>query len=239
MPHRLVFVTPEPDVPDSLIAERLATPEKRGRELRSLLYSDHHLLRARFSNAHAIGDKMWRSNQPSPEQLKKWSQRGIKTVINLRGVSEASWHVLERGACEALWLNLVTFRMNSREAPRCAVPRMAKELFDSIDYPALMHCKSGADRAGIMAVLYRHFRLGEPVSRARSQLGLKYLHLPIGRPGVLDAWCDHYVETGERRGVDLITWSEEVFDWRGFHAEYREKSRGIGDFIQDRLLRRE
>ena len=38
----------------------------------------------------------------------------------------------------------------------------ARELFRTIEYPVLIHCKSGADRAGMMAVLYRHFHLGEP-----------------------------------------------------------------------------
>ena len=27
-------------------------------------------------------------------------------------------------------------------------------MFETIEYPAVMHCKSGADRAGIMAALY-------------------------------------------------------------------------------------
>jgi protein tyrosine/serine phosphatase len=237
MSHRVVAITPEPQISDAEIAARLATPKLRGRELRRLLYGDHHILRARFSNAHRISAQMWRSNQPSPEQIANWAKRGIKTIINLRGVSDASWHVLERGAASAYWIQLVTFRMNSRMAPRPSVPRLARELFASIDYPAVMHCKSGADRAGIAAVLYRHFHLDEPISQARAQLSLKYLHLRMGKPGILDAWCDHYVETGERQGIDLITWSEQHFDWADFNTSF--KASGFGSFVQDKLLRRE
>ena len=31
-----------------------------------------------------------------------------------------------------------------------------------------MHCKSGADRAGIMSVLYLHFRQGKTIAEARA-----------------------------------------------------------------------
>ena len=46
----------------------------------------------------------------------------------------------------------------------------AKRLFDEIEYPAMMHCKSGADRAGVMSVLYMHFRQKKPISEALRQL---------------------------------------------------------------------
>ena len=31
----------------------------------------------------------------------------------------------------------------------------------------LMHCKSGADRAGLMSVLYRHLHEGVPIEEAK------------------------------------------------------------------------
>lgn len=235
--HRVLSQGPEPDVSDDEVRARLAAPRDRAREYRKLLFADHHFLRLIYQNEHLVGPGLWRSNQPGPGQLERWAERGIKTVINTRGVSRASFHVLERDACERHGMELVTLRMFSRDVPQGPTPRIVKTMFEEIAYPALMHCKSGADRAGLMAVLYRHFRMGEPISVARAQLSLKYLHVRAGKTGILDAYCDAYVEQGEKRGVDLITWSETMFDPTGFKAAYRAGA--LGDFLVEKVLHRE
>ncbi len=235
--HRVLSFFPEPAVTDAEVAARLATPLKRLTAHLGLLFGDHHILRVAFQNAHAIDGEMWRSNQPSPAQLDRWAARGIKTVINLRGLSRKSFHVLERDACDRLGLELVTLRVNSRHAPWPVVPRMIRDLFATIRYPALMHCKSGADRAGLMGVFYRHFQLGEPVSAALQQLSPKYLHLRGGKTGVLDAYFEAYVREGEARGLSLIEWSEGGFDPKAFKAAYRPSA--LGSLLTDILLRRE
>ncbi|MCG8443069.1 MAG: protein tyrosine phosphatase [Caulobacterales bacterium] len=235
--HEVASLLPEPEVSDADVAARLGTPWRRFTAHAALHFGDHQFLRVLFQNAHQAGPDMWRTNQPSPKQLERWARRGVRTIVNLRGVSEASFHVLERDACRRLGLELITFRVNSRDAPLAPIPRMAKELFARISYPALMHCKSGADRAGLMSVYYRHFHLGEPVAEAARQLSARYLHLRIGKPGILDAYFEHYLATGGAAGVDLITWSETMFDWHAFKASF-EPSR-LGDFVVDRVLRRE
>lgn len=235
--HQVLSLLPEPEVTDAAVAARLATPADRAREMRRLLWGDHHILRLRFQNAHQIGPDMWRSNQPGPQQLEDWAARGIKTVLNLRGVSPASFHILERDACRRLGLDLVTFRVNSRDAPLPEIPRLARDLFERIRYPALMHCKSGADRAGLMAVFYRHFRGGDPIERAARQLSGRYLHVRAGKTGVLDAYFEHYLETGGRDGVPLIEWAETRFDWDAFKAGFKPSP--LGSFLVDKILRRE
>jgi protein tyrosine/serine phosphatase len=235
--HRILSCSPEWQVPDEEVRTRLATRWGRARAYAGLLLGDHHFLRLGFQNAHEIGGGLWRSNQPSPEQLKRWADRGLKTVINLRGMSHSSFHILERNACEQLGLELITLRVFSREPPDKGVPRIAKQMFEEIAYPALIHCKSGADRAGVMAVFYRHFRFGEPFSVAKEQLGLKYLHAAVGKTGILDAYVDAYIEQGEKHGIDLITWSETMFDPKAFRAAYRPGA--LGDFLVDRVLQRE
>ncbi len=235
--HRVLSFFPEPEVTDAAVAARLATPMMRLNAQLGLLFGDHHILRVAFQNAHAIDDHMWRSNQPSPAQLRRWAARGVKTVINLRGLSTKSFHLLERDACARLGLDLVTLRVNSRHTPWPVVPRMIRDMFDSIRYPALMHCKSGADRAGLMGVFYRHFRLGEPVSQALEQLSPKYLHVRSGKTGILDAYFEAYLREGEPQGLSLIEWSEGGFDPKAFKAAYRPNA--LGSFFVDAILRRE
>lgn len=235
--HRILSYRPQAEVSDEVVRAKLATRWDRVRTYAAFLFADHHLLRLMYQNAHEIGGGLYRSNQPGPGHLRRWAERGVKTVINLRGVSPASYHVLQRDACERLGMELVTLRMFSRDAPDTGTPRIVKAMFDEIEYPALIHCKSGSDRAGLMGVLYRHFRFGEPFSVAREQLGLKYLHMPIGKTGILDAYVDAYIEEGESRGIDLVTWSETMFDPVAFKAAYR--SGALGDFLVDRVLQRE
>lgn len=235
--HRVLSYWPEPDIDDVAVRDALATPWRRIQRHAGLLFGDHHVLRLRFQNAHQISDDMWRSNQPSPKQLAIWAKRGVRTVINLRGLSPKGFHILEREACQRLGLDLVTLRVNSRDAPWPAVPRTIKTMFDTIRYPALLHCKSGADRAGLMGVFYRHFRLGHPVSEAIEQLNGKYLHIKAGKTGILDAYFQHYIDTGERRGLSLIAWSENHFDPEAFKAGFRPDR--LGSFFVDQVLRRE
>ena len=137
----------------------LSTPAGRRRARKELIWGDHGFLRLRFRNLHRISDEMYRANQPSPEHIDVYANElGLKTILNLRGESPKGYYLLEKEACEQNGIQLVDFQMFSRDIPSPENVLAAKDLFDSIAYPALMHCKSGADRAGIMAVLYMHFR---------------------------------------------------------------------------------
>ena len=78
----------------------------------------------------------------------------------------------------------------------------AKDLFESIEYPALMHCKSGADRAGLMSVLYKLLREKVPFEQAVEQLSLKYLHVKHGKTGMLDAFFQAYADYNAGRAPE-------------------------------------
>lgn len=222
---------PEPDF-------ELSTPAGRRRALWDFALSDHAFLRAGFQNIHWIGPDMVRTNQPWPHQLEEWRDRGIKTVLNLRGPSKASYYVLEREACERLGLVMIDAPLGSREVPIRERVLNAKQLFQTIAYPALMHCKSGADRAGLMAVLYRHFHLGEPISVALQELSLKKLHMRQGKTGVLDHFLEHYVREVEPTGVSFEDWvRSEAYDPAALKATFL--AGWWGSLLTDRLLRRE
>jgi protein tyrosine/serine phosphatase len=216
----------------------LTTPAGRRRAQRDYLWNDHAFLRVRFQNAHWISDELVRTNQPSPRQLKAWRDRGIKTIINLRGGFDSSFYALEKEACEQLGLKMVDFTVTSREAPSRAQIRGAKELFQTIEYPALMHCKSGADRAGIMSVLYMHFRKGLPIREALRQLSFRFLHVRHGKTGVLDYMLERYLEEAEPNGVDFLEWVEsDAYDPRRIKEDF--KAQWWGTLVTERLLRRE
>ena len=212
----------------------------RGRSLTYLdyLWNDHAYLRLGFQNAHWISDELVRTNQPWPHQLAAWKAKGVRTIINLRGGFDASFHALEKDACQRLGLEMVDFTITSREVPSRARVLGARRLFETIAYPALMHCKSGADRAGIMSVLYMHFRKGLPIREAMDQLHLRYLHLRQGKTGVLDYTFERYLVDGEPAGMTFLQWVESpLYDPDGMKAAFR--SGKLGGFLTESLLKRE
>ncbi|HCK83697.1 MAG TPA: protein tyrosine phosphatase [Hyphomonadaceae bacterium] len=214
----------------------LATPAGRRRAENDLIWGDHGFLRAAFSNFHWIEEGvMARANQPSPEAIARYAAQGFKTILNLRGASPTGYYVLEREACERHGLAMVDFRMFSREPPSREAVREAKALFETIQYPALMHCKSGADRAGVMAVLYKHFKMGAPIEDAVEQLKLKYLHVKQGKTGMIDFFFETYLKEGG--GKSFQDWVEQDYD------QDRVKSSFMGQWwaniLVDRILRRE
>jgi protein tyrosine/serine phosphatase len=216
----------------------LTSPAGRRRAVLDYLWHDHAYLRLGFSNAHWMSDELVRANQPWPFQLKAWRERGVRTVINLRGGFGASFYALEKAACADLGLTLINFTIASRDVPTKAQVRGASALFDTVQYPALMHCKSGADRAGIMAVFYRHFRQGRPIREAMGELSPRFLHVKAGLTGVLDYVFERYLAEGEPIGQSFLEWVESpAYDPAAIKADFR--AGWWGTLLSDRLLRRE
>lgn len=202
------------------------------------IWGDHAFLRVGFSNAHWIGPDMVRAAQPWPYQLGYWKRDGIKTIINLRGGFDTGFYVLERDACQRLGLKMVDFTITSREVPRRETVLGARDLFQSIEYPALMHCKSGADRAGIMSVFYRHFHLGHPIREAMTELGLRTLHMKQGKTGVLDYVFERYLEEAEPKGISFVDWVQsDAYDRVKIKNDFTAS--WWGTLLTDKLLRRE
>jgi len=216
----------------------LSTPEGRRRAQNDLTWGDHGFLRTAFSNFHWIEPgKMARANQPSPAQIERYAALGFKTILNLRGRSDTGYYALEREACERNGMSMIDARMHSREPPKREQILQAKELFETIQYPALMHCKSGADRAGVMAVLYAHFQMGLPIADAVEQLSFKYLHVRQGKTGMIDFFFATYLAETAQSGKSFLDWVNQDYD------QARVKAAFMGEWwaniLVDKVLRRE
>lgn len=216
----------------------LATPQGRRRAEADLIWADHGFLRARFSNFHWIEPGvMARTNQPSPQAVARYAAMGIKTILNLRGPSNTGYYALEREACAAHGIIMIDARMHSREPPSVEQVLQAKRLFETIAYPALMHCKSGADRAGVMAVLYKHLKMGVPISEAVEQLSLKYLHVKQGKTGMIDYFFETYLEETKGSGKPFIDWVQQDYDKARVKGEFM--GAWWANILVDKILRRE
>ena len=203
----------------------------------NMLLVDHGVFRLMYLNKHRVSERLWRSAQPAPHQLARLKAEGVRTIVNLRGGREhGSWQ-LQKDACERLGLHMEEFVVRSRGAPDRETILSAKAFFDRLEYPAVLHCKSGADRAGFVAALFLVVHEGRPVQEALRQLSLRYGHFRFAKTGILDAFFERYRLEGEAKGLSLIEWVERVYDPEALEREFRPSF--WSDLVVERLIRRE
>jgi protein tyrosine/serine phosphatase len=202
-----------------------------------MLLVDHGVFRLIYLNKHRVSGRLWRSAQPAPFQLVRLQREGVRTVINLRGGREhGSWQ-LQKDTCERLGLKLEEFVVRSRGAPERETILGAREFFDRIEYPAVLHCKSGADRAGFVAALYLIVHEGRSVGEALRQLSPRFGHFRFSKTGVLDAFFERYLAEGETKGLGFLEWVETVYDAEALEREFKPSF--WSDLLVDRVMRRE
>ena len=231
-------------MPKPFTREEFETPAGRKRAWRALMLGDHGILRKFYNNTHEVAPgKLWRTYQPSPLELKRWKNRGIKTVVNLRGDRPSGFLFLEEDTCKKLDLEFVSFRAFSRDAPSKEMLHGTQKLFNNITYPAIMHCKSGADRAGLMSVLYLFFNEGVPLDQAMEQLSFRYGHVKQGKTGVIDYAFQQYFDYAETNKKSLSSISD-FFEWVDHHYDPKTTKESFlgswwGNFLTEKVLRRE
>jgi len=218
--------------------EFLATTRGRLWAYYDMVFVDHGFLRVLWTNFHKVSGRLFRCNQPWPQYVRrKIRSKGLKTLINLRGPNESGWYWLEREAAEKAGIAFEDFRAKSRDVPSKEMIRDAIDLFRRIEYPAMMHCKSGADRAGLMAVLYLHVIEGEPIESAMEQLSVRYLHMKHSKTGLIDHFFEAYRRHNERAPMPFLEWVEQVYDPDTLRDSFRP--RWLASVIVDKILRRE
>ena len=215
----------------------LSTPRGRLAAHLDMLFVDHGIFRVLWTAQHPVTPELIRANQPSPFHLARAKGRGIRTVINLRGARPCGSYALEEEACRRLGLTLENFPVNSRDAPRKDVIHGTRNLFERISYPALMHCKSGADRAGFMSVLYLMLQKNVPVEHALRHLSLRYGHVRQAKTGILDFFFESYRAANAQGPKPFLRWVDESYDPAALKAHFMSK--WWANALVDRVLRRE
>lgn len=208
------------------------------RRYADMLFNDHAFIRMAYRNFHRIGPDMYRSSQPTRGQMDDLARMGIRTIINLRGRrTTCGSYFFEVRACARLGIELVDFPVRSRDVPRKEDLFAARELFRRLEGPTVMHCKAGADRVGLMSVLYQFVGQGQPLEQAMAQLSWKYGHLRHSKTGILDHFFESFLATGRRTVDEFYDWAEKEYDPATMKAGFR--SRRWANLIMDKVLRRE
>ena len=177
-----------------------------------------------------------RARRLAPEQIRDLARRGIRTIVNLRGPSSWGSYYLERETSGALGIAMVDARLYSRMPPTPEEVEALFALFETADKPLLMHCKSGADRAGLGAALYMLWA-GRPPEAAARQLSLRYLHVRHAKTGVLDRFIEDYARAHRQSGIAFRDWLHTTYDRQAGMDAHRASR--VGSFLTDRILRRE
>ena len=162
---------------------------------------------------------------------------GLRTVVYLRGGREhGSWQ-LQRECCDALGLELVDFVVRSRAAPDKETLLRAGRFFADLQYPALVHCKSGADRAGFVSALYLVVHEGRSADEALRQLLARLWSFPHGQDRYSRCLLRALARRRRGQGLSFEEWVETRYDPRRWSATFKPGL--ISDILVDRMLKRE
>jgi len=198
----------------------ISTPEARRRALWHFRWIDHGILRGFWTNLFEIAPGVWRSNQPDGARIHKYKDMGIKTVLNLRGTTKRSPFLFEAEACEETGLTMVSIALAARKPVEQQVLVDLLNIFDTIEKPFVMHCKSGADRAGLASAFYLLHTQGASIDEAKKQLSFKYLHIRRSKTGVLDHLLDMYGTAHAETGISIYDWVSNHYDPEELKASY-------------------
>lgn len=201
---------------------------------------EHNFTNLLRFNFHRISDEAFRSSQPTMWQMRRVVRKyGIRTIINLKGAdSDSAYWAFEREQCEKLEIRLEDVEIFSRNIPEAARLRHAKEVFENAEYPIWIHCKAGADRAGIYSTLYQYFRKHIPIEETDQLRLWPYGHIRHSNAGKIDYYLGLYTDYHKTHPlVGLLEWAETIADRDKINQEF--KAGGLASFVNDYVLRRE
>lgn len=172
---------------------------------------DHGALRLVWTNFHKLDEDVWRHNHPSPARLAQLKAMGAASILTLRGTTSAP-SILEAQACAELDLEFRALEMRATILPRKDALLGLLDAIKEMPKPMVIHCKSGSDRTGLAATIYLHVFKGVPLDEARKQLGVRFIHNPWGRAGIVNVLLDAYGAANAATGIGFEDWVRTEYD---------------------------
>ncbi len=201
----------------------ISTPRGRCQAWWHFQLFDHAFLRVPWTNFDRVAEGVYRSNHPGARRLARYKKRGIRAILNLRGDDGYSPWLFEEEACRELGLELHVARIYARKAAkRYEIVRLI-DTMRAMPKPFVMHCKSGADRAGFAAVLYKAIIEGAPLKEARKHLAVKYIHFDWTDTGIVDHIIDLYELRNAAAPISMEQWFRTEYDDRLATETFRLK----------------
>lgn len=161
--------------------------------------------------------KFYRSAQLTDDELREViAAHRIKTVINLQGARPGfEWYDNEVSVTKEMRTELINVSMAKESIPSRASLVRLLDTYNRAQRPILVHCRSGADRAGEASAIYMMEYMGKNRDEALKMLDWKYLYVELFAPakkyfvGIYEGndWarksydhCDEKYRYADRRG---------------------------------------
>ncbi len=208
---------------NSSFGDDISTPEARKKAVWHTHVVDHAFLRRVWRNSRQLSPDAWRGNQPDPKRIAQLKQMGIRTLLNLRGPSAFAVYLFEKEACDAQGLTLVDHQLEAYSLCSRETYLRLFELFDTVEKPFFMHCKSGADRSGLAAAFYLMDQQNASVEQALGELSLKYAHRRKSRAGILDHLLESYRQDTSDAPMPIRRWIASRYDRAAITTAFEAK----------------
>jgi protein tyrosine/serine phosphatase len=144
---------------------------------------------AELPNYYKVNERLYRGGQPKKGGIKKLSEIGIKTIINLRGADERTR--AEEAEAKAAGLSYFNIPMPRLSRPTHEqVSRVLAIMENEANWPVFIHCKRGSDRTGTVVAVYRIRQYEWTARQAMSEAkrhGLSWMEF-----GMKDYVSDYY-----------------------------------------------
>jgi tyrosine-protein phosphatase SIW14 len=147
-------------------------------------------------NFHQVSEKLYRGAQPDHGGIRRLSELGIKTIINLRADDERSrTEEQEARAAGLRYFNVPFGRLGK------PTDEQVKHVLALITAPengrVFVHCKRGADRTGIVIAIFRIEHDGWTSEQAKAEAS-RY-GMGLWQQGMKDYIHDYYQRRSERQ----------------------------------------
>ena len=140
-------------------------------------------------NFHTVTKgEAYRSAQLDTDGLNRYIKKyGIRSIVNLRGEHISDyWYQEEIRISNENNVRHYDLRLDASKSPDREQINRLISIFRSAERPVLLHCKAGADRAGLASAIWLTVIDGRPKSEADDQLSIKYGHMPVGPTQAMD-----------------------------------------------------
>ncbi|MDA8091580.1 MAG: dual specificity protein phosphatase family protein [Nitrospiraceae bacterium] len=154
-----------------------------------LIPSGYYFLIFGDGNFHTVTPgEAYRCAQPGYDQLEHYLKAyGIRSIINLRGRNPGSnWYRKEIEFSKANGIAHYDVGLSATSEPTARQMQELMKILRTAPRPILIHCKSGADRSGLVAAMWKEAVDGQSKSKADRQLSIRFGHIPIAGTIAMD-----------------------------------------------------
>lgn len=142
-------------------------------------------------NFHTVEEgQVYRSAQLGKADVESViSEHGIRSILNLRGPNvDQAWYRDEIAVAHELGIVHYDVGLSARRPVPLDLMQRLVEIVHQAPKPLLIHCRSGADRTGLVSALYRYAVEGKSAEEAEAELSLRYGHFPwlISKTNAMD-----------------------------------------------------